>query len=235
MKKSTVACDLCGLSLRYDPVVLDASGKSFRFCCLGCKQVFHMLLESSDAKDPDKFRQTDLFKKCQKIGIIPKNESDLTRFARSRPPSRPAVKKSESKTTEAELEAHNLFETDTLSLQLKISGMWCPACAWVIDETLKRHPGVVDAACNFSTDRLRCEYNPVKTSPDKIINIINNLGYNTVVAGEEGTRGKRAEFIRFVISAFLTMNVMMLSFAQTFLAHIFHGQLCFVLWWPQNF
>jgi cation transport ATPase len=71
----------------------------------------------------------------------------------------------------------------------------------------------VDAACNFSTDRLRCEYNPVKTSPDKIINIINNLGYNTVVAGEEGTRGKRAEFIRFVISAFLTMNVMMLSFA----------------------
>ena len=213
MKKSTGACDLCGLSLRYDPVVLDASGKSFRFCCMGCKQVFHMLLESSDAKDPDTFRQTDLFKKCQEIGIIPKTESDLTRFARSRPSSRPAVNKSESKTTEAKLETHNLSETDTLSLQLKISDMWCPACAWVIDETLKRNPGVVDAACNFSTDRLRCEYNPVKTSPDKIINIINDLGYKTVVAGEEGTREKKTEFIRFVISAFLTMNVMMLSFA----------------------
>jgi heavy metal translocating P-type ATPase len=213
MKKSTGACDLCGLSLRYDPVVLDASGKSFRFCCMGCKQVFHMLLESSGAKDPDKFRQTDLFKKCQEIGIIPKTESDLTRFARSRPSSRPAVNKSESKTIEAELETHNLSETDTLSLQLKISDMWCPACAWVIDETLKRNPGVVDAACNFSTDRLRCEYNPVKTSSDKIINIINDLGYKTVVAGEEGTREKRTEFIRFVISAFLTMNVMMLSFA----------------------
>jgi heavy metal translocating P-type ATPase len=213
MKKSTGACDLCGLSLRYDSVVLDASGKAFHFCCMGCKQVFHMLLESSDTKDPDKFRQTDLFKKCQEIGIIPKTESDLIRLTRSRPSIPPAVNESASTTTDAELKAHNPSATDTIILQLKISDMWCPACAWVIDETLKRNPGIVSADCNFSTDRLRCEYNPVKTAPDKIINVISDLGYKTVVAGEKDTREKRAEFIRFGISALLSMNVMMLSFA----------------------
>jgi cation transport ATPase len=180
---------------------------------MGCQQVFHMLLESSEVNDPAAFRETDLFKKCQEIGIIPKSESDLIRLAANRSSNRPAVKTSESKTNGDASEIHNLSESDTLSLQLKISDMWCPACAWVIGETLNRNHGVVSASCNFSTDRLRCEYDPIKTSPDRIINIINDLGYKTLVAGEEGIREKKVEFIRFVISALLTMNVMMLSFA----------------------
>jgi heavy metal translocating P-type ATPase len=172
-----------------------------------------MLLESSEANDPAAFRETDLFKKCQEIGIIPKTESDLTRFVRSRQSNRPAVNKAESKTTETESEARNLSETDTLSLQLKVSHMWCPACAWVIDETLKRSPGVVDAVCNFSTDRLRCEFDPVQTSPDKITSIIKYLGYEVSISEEEAAREKKAVFIRFAVSAFLTLNIMMLSFA----------------------
>ncbi len=213
VKATSEACDLCGLPLRYHQFQSIVSGKSYRFCCMGCEQVFHMLLESSDTKDPDKFRQTDLFKKCQEIGIIPRTESDLIRLTRSRPSPPPAANESASTTPDAAIKAHNPLAPATIILQLKISDMWCPACAWVIDETLKRKPGIVNAACNFSTDRLRCEYNPVKMAPDKIINIINDLGYTSIVAGEEGTREKRAEFIRFVISALLSMNVMMLSFA----------------------
>jgi cation transport ATPase len=49
---------------------------------------------------------------------------------------------------------------EVLSLTLKISHMWCPACAWVIEEALKKSRGIVDAFCNFSTDRVRCDYNP---------------------------------------------------------------------------
>jgi heavy metal translocating P-type ATPase len=92
--------------------------------------------------------------------------------------------------------------------------MWCPACAWVIEETLKKAPGVVSASCNFATDRVRCDYNPVITSPQKIMGSINYLGYEASLPGE-GTEEKRGkgELIRFGVSAFLTMNVMMLSFA----------------------
>jgi heavy metal translocating P-type ATPase len=92
--------------------------------------------------------------------------------------------------------------------------MWCPACAWLIEETLKRQPGILVACCSFSTDRVRCDYNPVLTSPREIISRIAGLGYTPALPGREGgAQEKRREYIRFGVSAFLTMNVMMLSFA----------------------
>jgi P-type Cu+ transporter len=101
-----------------------------------------------------------------------------------------------------------------LSLQLTVRGMWCPACAWVIEETLRRTPGVGAAACNFSTDRVRCDYDPVRVSPRELTDRISSLGYTPSLPGD-GTAGReqRSEFTRFGISAFLTMNVMMLSLA----------------------
>jgi cation transport ATPase len=92
--------------------------------------------------------------------------------------------------------------------------MWCSACAWVIDESLKKTPGIVDSTCNFSTDRLQVTYDPVKLSPDQIIETIGKLGYRAARPGEsEKTTERRREFIRFAVSSFLTMNIMMLSFA----------------------
>jgi heavy metal translocating P-type ATPase len=92
--------------------------------------------------------------------------------------------------------------------------MWCPACAWLIDETLIKTAGILDSSCNFSTDRLQVDYNPIQTSPTKIIKAIGKLGY---LAAEPDESKKvlegRKEFIRFAISAFLTMNIMMMSYA----------------------
>ncbi len=101
-----------------------------------------------------------------------------------------------------------------LGLNLKVSNMWCPACAWLIDESLKKTPGVIDSACNFSTDRLQVNYNPIKTSPDRIIDAVKKLGYRAAEPDESrDALERRREFIRFAISAFLTMNIMMLSYA----------------------
>jgi cation transport ATPase len=70
------------------------------------------------------------------------------------------------------------------------------------------------SGCNFSTDRLRCAYDPVLTSPDRIIAFIERLGYHPALPGEGGrAKEKRRETIRFAVSTFLTMNVMMMSFA----------------------
>ncbi len=92
--------------------------------------------------------------------------------------------------------------------------MWCPACAWIIDESLKKTPGVIDSACNFSTDRLQVNYNPIKSSPDRIIDAVKTLGYRAAQPDESrDALERRQEFIRFAISAFLTMNIMMLSYA----------------------
>ncbi|MGD8888976.1 MAG: cation-translocating P-type ATPase, partial [Desulfobacterales bacterium] len=84
----------------------------------------------------------------------------------------------------------------------------------LIDESLKKTPGVIESACNFSTDRLQVNYNPIKTSPDQIIDAIEKLGYRAAEPDDSrDALERRREFIRFAVSAFLTMNIMMLSYA----------------------
>ncbi|MDP6180636.1 MAG: cation transporter, partial [Desulfatiglandales bacterium] len=132
-----------------------------------------MLLEEPDGANPHSFKETELFRKCQEIGIIPGSGSS--------PPSAQSIddpRKSEESGRETSVES-------ALSLTLKVNRMWCPACAWVIEEAMKRNRGIVDATCNFSTDRVRCDYNPVLTSPAQIIRYIESLGYRASVTGEE--------------------------------------------------
>jgi heavy metal translocating P-type ATPase len=171
-----------------------------------------MLLESSDGADSQSFREKELFKKCQEIGIIPKSEEELAERART---GNLETLSPTADTAPLDQRQHLKTESEsTLSLNLRVDLMWCPACAWVIEETLKRRPGIVHSSCSFSTDRVRCEYSPIQTSPQQIIDTINSLGYKAYVPGEqEGVKENRTELIRFLVTAFLTMNVMMLSYA----------------------
>jgi copper chaperone CopZ len=153
---------------------------------------------------------TKLFKKCQEIGIIPRSEAELVERTQESPttifPQADLIQESDYQESTA--------DESSLSLSLNVTLMWCPACAWVIEEILTRTPGVISASCNFATDRVRCDYNPVLTSPHQIVDSINSLGYKAYVSEDDVDTGeRRAEFIRLLISAFLTMNVMMLSFA----------------------
>ena len=205
------SCDLCGLPVRHGNISATFNSKTYFFCCMGCRQVFNILLEATDSSDPIKFRETQLFKQCQEKGIIPKSEADLaagTFESGSSTPTSPAADK-----TDSGAGASNMM-TDALPLNLKVGNMWCPACAWLIDQSLKKSDGIIDSRCNFSTDRLQIDYNPIRTSPDQIIQSIRKLGYKAAVPEESHDAiERRKEFIRFIISAILTMNVMMMSYA----------------------
>ncbi len=79
---------------------------------------------------------------------------------------------------------------------------------------LLRQEGVVAAACNFSTDRVRCTYDPVHTSPDRMVPVLAGLGYRASIPGRGAAdKSRRRELLRLAVSAVLTANVMMLSFA----------------------
>ena len=71
------ACDLCGLALNAGRFEAAFCGKTYLFCCLGCRQVFSILIEATGSGDPEKFRESDLFKQCVENGIIPRSEADL--------------------------------------------------------------------------------------------------------------------------------------------------------------
>jgi heavy metal translocating P-type ATPase len=207
-KTLSQACDLCGLPLRYGTVNAEFSGNTYAFCCNGCRQVFTILTEATNSPNPETFRKTELFKQCQAKGIIPRTEKDLIEAQRD------VGSGPDSLQPDAAMASAPVVEDNVLTLKLLIGNMWCSACAWVIDQSLKKIPGVVDSACNFSTDRLQVVYDPVKVSPDQIIQNIGKLGYRATEPDvSENTTEQRREFVRFAISAFLTMNVMMLSFA----------------------
>ena len=207
-KNVSKTCDLCGLSLRHGTVTAVITGASYSFCCNGCRQVFTILMEATDSPDPKTFQETELFKQCQAKGIIPFSEEQLIEVSQSKVPE------TDSLTTEEAGSSASVAANNILTLKLLVNNMWCSACAWVIDQSLQKTPGVVDSNCNFSTDRLQVVYDPTRISPDQIIAGIGKLGYRASAADESGkAKESSREFVRFAVSAFLTMNVMMLSFA----------------------
>jgi heavy metal translocating P-type ATPase len=164
---------------------------------MGCQMVYDMLLEATDATDPEHFKETQLYRQCVEAGVIPADEADLNAHFIS-----PETASSDSSPSK------------TLPLRFGIRGMWCPACAWVIGTALERLPGVETVACDFATDRLSCSYDPVLTTPHAIFNSVRKLGYSLDSAATAGKSGVRQnELLRLGISALLSANVMMLSWA----------------------
>ncbi|BBO91424.1 heavy metal translocating P-type ATPase [Desulfosarcina ovata] len=201
-------CDLCGLPLRYGTITHTIDGHTLSFCCQGCRMVYTMLLESAEVDDPARFRESDLFRQCVAAGVIPASEADLRRMQETTPTKHASP-------SQAETAGHASDPPDTLSVDLKVDGMWCPACAWVIETALSRMEGVEQATCHFSTDRLRCHYRPDRTDPEAIRQTVARLGYpvHDTEAGSDGQSAFRRELIRLIITGLFSANVMMLSWA----------------------
>jgi heavy metal translocating P-type ATPase len=102
-----------------------------------------------------------------------------------------------------------------LDLAFNAEGMWCPACAWLIEEVLKRTPGVLHPSVSFFSDSLRLRYLPHMIAPAEIVSQVEKLGYRLLSPGEDRSRAKVQEdlLVRLGVSAILTMNTMALSWA----------------------
>lgn len=199
-------CELCGLPLRFGSRQMKFRNRSFHFCCTGCRMVYSMLMEAGDSRDPDEFKESELFQRCMELGLIPASEEHLARVADRENEDRTHPEGSDGIPPSAD-ERH-------LSIKWKVTGMWCPACAWAIEEILKKQPGVADAGCNFSTDRLSCRYDPVVTTPERLKAALIHLGYPPVPTVDPvSSPERRRELIRLIVSALLTANIMMLSVA----------------------
>ncbi|MDX2452602.1 cation transporter, partial [Desulfosarcina sp.] len=204
MDEST--CHLCSLPLRYGAVSHSVDDQPLRFCCQGCRMVYSMLLESAEVDDPTHFKETDLYRQCVAAGVIPASEDDLKRIN--------AREKQETQASAKPIEDEQAVPdpSGTLALDLMVEGMWCKACAWVIEKTVSRLNGVQAASCHFSTDRLRCRYRPDRVAPDQIRKSVTHLGYGLRESGaaKVGQRAQRKELIRLIIAGLLSANVMML-------------------------
>jgi len=185
------ACDLCGLPAGPLGATETVEGRDYNFCCPGCRQVF-LILSQSTGRLPGDFRESEIYKACVGMGIIPGSvtarETDL--------PLRPRS------------------DGETLELSFRTTGMWCPACAWLIEEVLRKTPGIVKPRVSFLTDTARLTYQPHLVTPAEIFARVEKLGYKAGLseARSSGKGGAARDLLkRLGISAILSMNAMMFS------------------------
>jgi len=162
------------------------------------------------------FRETALYRACQESGIIPRVAADLEK----------------TKTPSKKISADSPIAA--LPLTLKIEGMWCPTCSWLIEEILRKTGGVPEAKVLFFSDLASIKYRPELITPREILRNISALGYRASLFREEQGQAQenKSLVLRLGISSILTFNIMMLSFAlyYGFFEDLTASGICFLSW-----
>ncbi|KAI8993169.1 hypothetical protein BDB01DRAFT_775426 [Pilobolus umbonatus] len=68
------------------------------------------------------------------------------------------------------------------TLQLQIFGMTCASCVAAINKHLRSLPGILDASVNLITERANIKFNASITNPRAVIEEIESIGFNAVLA-----------------------------------------------------
>lgn len=206
-----VPCALCGLPAERAGIRREVSGTVLHFCCPGCRWV-HEVLSALPGGPPADFRATELFRASLAAKLIaqgdpPSNAADAPAVGPPGPPGSRAAPLSSSDT-------HLLSR----ELNLRIDGMWCPACSWLIEHALTRLPGVSGAEVSFAADFATVRYLPHRIRPEAVRERIEALGYRSSLFEDEAgpARSDRGLFLRLGIGAILTANIMMISLALYF-------------------
>lgn len=179
-----MSCTLCGSSLPHHPIIdIDTS-----FCCHGCHAVFQIL----SAKNAlDNITEHPIFKQAVRAGLI--SNPELLNELKNKQNIAP------EKTTE--------------KLHLEIGEMWCPSCAELIRLVFLREKGVTRCVVDYSTDLAVIEFSPFDISKDRIKSIIRALGYVPLALDTpEQQKISSRLYLRFIIAAFCSLNVMMLAY-----------------------
>jgi heavy metal translocating P-type ATPase len=194
-------CNLCGLPIGSSKARQVLNEKVLDFCCLGCLNVFQILMNRPDGTVSN-FKETDLYRTCVEVGLIPGDENNL--FRKEFAAAKNAVSPPKS------------FVGEELAQEiiLRVEGMWCPACSWVIEEALRKTKGILEARVVFLSDQARIKYLPQCVDPPTILAQISKLGYrpSSFLDAFEKSPGKRDLLLRLGISSIFTMNIMMISF-----------------------
>jgi len=187
-------CGLCGQPLGHLSLRMAASSEGLRFCCNGCRCVFEILFNLPGGIGTD-FRETELYRKCVAAGFIAQ------------------AGKAEPIAAEASGPASPEIAGQGLEMSLKIEGMWCTACSWLVQEILRRLPGMLTAEVFFFSDQARVRYLPHRITPQEIFERLSRFGYRAQPVDAEPDLGQPESWFRLGVATILTLNVMMISLA----------------------
>jgi len=175
---------LCKLEVAENSIV----DNNHVFCCYGCLSVYNIL----DSKNElSVYQDHPIFNQAIKSGLI------------SNPNLKSQIQSNQQKVIKNELE----------KLYLEIGNLWCPSCAELINLVLMREKGVVSCMVDYSTDLGSIEFSPRYISKDQIFKLIELLSYKPLTLEDaENKPVSHKLYLRFVVAAFCSLNVMMFSY-----------------------
>lgn len=127
------------------------------------------------------------------------------------------------------------------SITLSIEGMTCSACAWLIEQHLRRVKGLVNVHVNATTERVQVQWQPQQVALSHILKAIAELGYRALpfqsaTQEQEFKKRRRYYVTRLGIAGLATMQVMMLAIGLYFgVVSDLDPQLRQFMWWISLF
>lgn len=112
------------------------------------------------------------------------------------------------------------------TVELDITGMTCAACSSRIEKVLNKMDGVQKATVNLTTEQAKVDYYPEETDANQLITRIQKLGYDAAVKDKNKDQASRKtkelqhKLIKLIISAALSLPLLMLMFVHLFNMHI---------------
>ena len=74
---------------------------------------------------------------------------------------------------------------DTIrTAKLKVEGLWCPSCGYIVSQVLKRTPGVLDVQVSMSTKTAIVRYDSTKATLADLVSAPTNHGFPSRIMDE---------------------------------------------------
>lgn len=104
-------------------------------------------------------------------------------------------------------------EKELQEVTLTLGDMWCPSCAWLVENHLKRSAGVAEAQVNFIQQQASLKYDPSRTDPRRLKARIRQLGYHAALPEEKPHDEEESLYYRLVICGVLALHDVLVGFS----------------------
>jgi len=190
---SKVKCDHCHLEFSDDVMIHDGE---YRFCCNGCRGIFHLLKDEG---------LESFYSKMGDTTLSPPSEQ----FEASTNFDTPAFSERFVTTTKEGLS----------QVSLVIEGIHCAACVWLNEKALHKMEGVIEAHINYTNNKARITWNSQTLQLSSIIDMIRAIGYNAFpydasLQEVRANKERKDYYLRMAVATFATMNMMWIAVAQ---------------------
>jgi Cu+-exporting ATPase len=185
-------CSHCHLEFPDEVMIKEGD---LRFCCKGCKGVYHLIHDKDLDSYYSKVGNRELAP--PKEGLIESSSFDSESFQNRYLKER----------------KDGFFE-----ISLHIEGIHCSACVWLNEQILFETDGIIEANINFSTNRAKIVFDKKIILLSQIVETIRSIGYDATPF-EKGENGKKLDrerkdyYIRLAVGIFGVMNIMWISIA----------------------